>query len=284
MPTYYISYGDPPRRRRWVFPVLGVLGLAALLAAVAVVLYSPADDAPPVADGAPPAPLEPSAAAAPAAPPLRAPATEDQWYKAVAAATNKMAYTYYLIDTSESMTRELPNAMVGLSASIAEKAPASQVGIIAFGDICQEVLPLSPLNPDLAEMAVANLSIGMAGKGTDVSCALETALDNLSPYVEQGQATEVVLFSDGSLATVTRSECTGTVVRSDRTLEGRRLSRCNGGTWQHHPEPIISDFADAKIKINGIYFRPNLYDWADQVELLTRETGGEFVRVGRAAR
>ena len=284
MTTYYISYGDPPRRRRWVFPALGVLGLAALLAVAAVVLYSPADDALPIADGAPPAPAEPPAAAAPVAPALRAPASEDQWYEAVAAATNKMAYTYYLIDTSESMTRELPNAMVGLSASIAEKSPASQVGIIAFGDTCQEVLPLSPLKPDLAELAVSTLSIGMAGKGTDASCALKTALADLQPYVEQGQATEVVLFSDGSLASVTRSECTGTIARSDHTLEGRRLSRCVGGDWQHRPAPIINEFRTAKIKINGIYFRPHLYNWADQVELLTTATDGVFVPVGRAAR
>lgn len=269
MTTYYISYGDPPRRRRWVFPALGVLGLAALLAVGAAFLLSPPETENPA-----------PAAAGPAVPALSAPATQREWQAAVAAATNKMAYTYYLIDTSESMTRELPNAVVGLSASIAEKAPASQVGIIAFGDTCQEVLPLSPLNPELAKSVVDNdIEIGMAGIGTDVSCALKTALAELRPHAKQELPTEVVLFSDGSLASVTRSQCTGTIVRIDRTLEGNRLARCVDGAWQHQPAPIINEFYDADIKINGIYFQPHRYDWADQVRLLTDETGGEFVWV-----
>lgn len=35
----------------------------------------------------------------------------------------------------------------------------------------------------------------------------------------------------------------------------------------------------ANIKINGIYFQPHRYDWADQVQLLTEATKGGFVRV-----
>lgn len=267
MTTYYMSYDPPRRRRRWVFPVLAVLGLAAVLAVGATFLLT-ADDAAAPADGA-----------------LPPPASAAAWSQGIAAATNEMAYTYYLIDTSESMTRELPNAMAGLSAIIAEKAPESQVGIIPFGDDCAEqTLPLLPLNPELAEQFISAIEIGMAGIETDVTCALETALEELRPHAEQGQDVEVVLFSDGSLASATRSECAGgRAVRSDQTLEGKRLTRCVGGAWQHKPAPIISDFAADGIKINGIYFQPHHYNWADQVRLLTEETGGKFVPVGRWA-
>ena len=267
MPTYYISYGEPPRRRRWVFPALGVMGLAALLAAAAVVLYAPADDALPIADSA-----------------LPAPASEAAWSAGIAAATDKMAYTYYLVDTSESMTRELPNAMAGLSESIAEKAPESQVGIIPFGDDCAEhQLPLLPLDPELAEQFVSTIEIGMAGIETDVTCALETALAQLRPHAEQGHDTEVVLFSDGGLASVINAECDGQVVRSPHTMEGRALLRCHG-RLSHEPMPIIKQFSDNGIKINGIYFQPHNHRWGDRVELLTDATGGKFVPVGRAAR
>lgn len=295
MTTYYISYGEPRRRRRWVFPALGVLGLAALLAVGATFLLSsaaptgpdePAIDSAGTAASAS-ATMTTTGPSAPAAPTLRAPASEEQWYDAIATATSETAITYYLIDTSESMTRELPNAMQGLNAIIAEKSPGSQVGVIAFGDTCVETLPLSPLTPEVTELAaqgdLVDLEIGMAGLGTDVSCAFAKARRDLQPYLDAERATEVVLFSDGDLAAVLDAECSGDVVSANRTQEGSPLIRCRG-EWSYEPMPIIKQFDDAEIKINGIYFRPHLYNWADQVELLTTATGGVFVPVGRAAR
>ena len=269
MTTYYIYYGEPPRRPRWVYFVLGMATMVAALAVVAAFLTLPLLDKPSSAE-------DPETAA----PALNEPAPAEAWYAAIADATSETAITYYLVDTSESMTSELENAMKGLSASIAGKSTGAQLGIIAFGDTCEEVLPLLDWERELAEQAVSKIEIEMAGSGTDVSCALKIAQGRLQPLSEQGQETEVVLFSDGSLSSVTDSECYGgQAVRSDYALEGRALTQCVGGTWQHQPMPIIEDFKNARIKINSIYFQPHRYDWADQVEVLTRETGGVFVDV-----
>lgn len=269
MATYYIMYGEPPRRPRWVYFVLGLATATAVLAVGAAFAVWPlVVEQPPLSAEEPgPAPPTPIATAA-------------EWTSLIAEATSETAYTYYLIDTSESMTGELNNAMQGLTASIAGKSTGSQVGIIAFGDTCEEVLPLLDWERELTEQAVSKIAIRMLGRGTDVSCALKTAQRRLQPLSEQGHETEVVLFSDGSLSSVTNAECDGgQAVRSDYALEGRALTRCVGGTWRHQPMPIIKDFVDAGIKINGIYFQPHRHDWADQVELLTKETGGVFVKV-----
>lgn len=262
MTIYYLS-NEPPRRRMpwWGWALLGLLLGAGVVAAAVIV--DPREYIAAPADGA-----------------LPPPASVAEWRRAIAAATTPTADTIYLVDTSESMTRELPNVKQGLSDSIAAKARGSRVGIIAFGDTSQEILPLLDLKPELAETAVSAIEIGMAGRGTNVGRALEQARGELNRSLEQERTAEVVLFSDGSLASVTRSECHGgQEVRSAQTLEGKRLTQCVGGAWQHQPAPIIAQFLTDGIAINGIYFQPHLYDWADQVELLTTATGGEFVRV-----
>lgn len=280
MTTYYIYYGEPPRRPRWVYFVLGMATLAAVLAIGAAVLTLPTFVDPPA---------ENAEAAAPA---LNEPAPAEAWYAAIARATSETAITYYLVDTSESMTRELPNAMEGLNGIIASKSPDSQVGIIVFGEECKPILPLRQLGSEqaeLAELVIGTIEIGMVGVRTNVSCAFERALDDLQPHLDAGRKAEVVLFSDGSLASVIDAECSsGDVVRSAQTLEESPLYMCRGG-WSHEPMPIIEQFSDAGITINSIYFQPHRYDWADQVEVLTEATEGEFVDVrahaaGRAMR
>lgn len=282
MATYYISYGEPPRRPRWVYFVLGMATMAAVLAVGATVWFLPLFYEP----------ISTAEESGPQPPEQSEPASPEQWYEAIAKATNETAITYYLVDTSESMTRELPNALAGLNAIIAARAPESEVGVIAFGDTCAEPLPLLPLSPPLAELAaqgnLVKMEIGMAGIGTDASCALEQALATLQPLAKQRHDTEVVLFSDGSLADVIDAECNGTVSLSARTLEERPLFQCSGG-WSHEPMPIIAEFAAAGIKINGIYFQPHQFDWAEQVKMLADATEGEFVPVrpqaeGRAMR
>lgn len=282
MTTYYIYYGEPPRRPRWVYFVLGMATLAAALAVVAAFLTLPLLDKPSSAENA-----------ETAAPALNEPAPAEAWYAAIAGATVETAITYYLVDTSKSMDRELPNAMKGLNGIIASKSPGSRVGVIAFGDNCKHPLRLLELTPAIVELAergdLIEMEIGMAGVGTDVSCAFEQALAELQPLAEQGNATEVVLFSDGDLAAVVEPKCnSGDVVQSTSTQEGSHLFMCRGG-WSHEPMPIIEQFSDAGIIINGIYFQPHRYDWADQVEVLTEATEGEFVDVrahaaGRAMR
>ena len=271
MTIYYIDYSEPPRRPRWVYFVLGMATLAAVLAVGAAFAVLPFIVDRPAAENA--------EAAAPA---LNEPAPAEAWYAAIAEATSETAITYYLVDTSESMERELPNAMAGLNGIIAEKSPDSQVGIIVFGEDCYTVLPLLPLDSEraeLAELVIDTIKIGMVGDRTNVSCAFERALYELQPHLDASRKAEVVLFSDGSLASVIDAECSsGDVVRSTRTLEDSPLFMCRGG-WIQEPMPIIEQFSDAGIRINGIYFQPHRYDWADQVELLTDETDGVFVDV-----
>ena len=264
MTTYYIMYGEPPRRPRWVYFVLGLATATAVMAVGAAVL---ALDLGPTRMAA----EEPGPAA---------PASPEEWYTAIAMATSETAITYYLVDTSESMTRELRNLKPGLSEIIASKSPDSQVGIIVFGDKdkCEPVLPLLPLDPELAELAIDTIDIGMVGIKTDVSCAFEQALADLQPHLDEDRVAEVVLFSDGSLASVIDAECSGDVVRSANTLEGSPLFRCSG-EWSYQRLPIIDDFITAGIRINGIYFQPHQYNWADQVRLLTEPTDGKFVSV-----
>ena len=271
MTTYYIYYGEPPRRPRWVYFVLGMATMVAALAVVAAFLTLPLLDKPSSAENA-----------ETAAPALNEPAPAEAWYAAIAGATSETAITYYLVDTSKSMTRELPNAMEGLNGIISSKSPDSQVGIIVFGEECKPVLPLRQLESEqaeLAELVIDRIEIGMVGVKTNVSCAFERALQDLQPHLDADGEAEVVLFSDGSLASVIDSECSsGDVVRSASTLEGSPLFMCRGG-WSHEPMPIIEQFSDAGIAINGIYFQPHPYDWADQVEVLTESTGGVFVDV-----
>lgn len=273
MTTYYIMYGEPPRRPRWVYFVLGMATAAAVIAVGAAFAVLPAFP------GIPPDPQP-----ATASPDLNEPASPERWCAAIAEATTETAVTYYLVDTSGSMERELANAMAGLNDCIAAKSPGSTVGVIAFANTCADKpLPLMTLSPELVGLAaqgelVRNVAIGRYGNGTNVKCALDLALDKLRPYAEQEPPPEVVLFSDGSLASVIDAECSGDVIRSAGTLEGSPLFQCSG-EWSYQPLPIIDEFIAAAIPINGIYFQPHRHDWADQVELLTKETGGVFVKV-----
>ena len=251
--AYYLSY-EPPRRLIpwWVWAALGLL-LGAGVVAAAVIAY-------------------PRAAAmlwTPAPPPPPA------WLADIANATNPTADTIYLVDTSGSMLDELPNIRQGLSASIAAKSPASQVRIIAFGDLCAD-LPL--LDAGLAETAVSRIGDGSDSAETADRCTLEQVLDELTTDLTPGPNTELFLFSDGSLPYLMDPQCAGAPRRSAHTLDGQPLWECRAG-WQHRPAPIIAEFAAANIKINAIYFQPHPYDWAGQVQLLTTATGGKFVPV-----
>lgn len=271
MTTYYIMYGEPPRRPRWVYFVLGMATAAAVMAVGAAFAVLP------TFPGIPPDPQP-----ATASPDLNEPASPERWCAAIAEATDETAITYYLVDTSGSMERELDNAMKGLQDCIAAKLPGSTVGVIAFGSTCaDDPLPLLPLSPQLLELAEQGDLVKVAstyGNGTNVKCALDLALNKLRPYAEQEPPPEVVLFSDGSLASVIDAECSGDVVLSARTLagEGSPLFQCSG-EWSYQRLPIIDDFITAGIPINGIYFQPHRYDWANQVQMLTGATKGEFV-------
>ena len=254
--TYYLS-NEPPRRRlpRWVWAALGLLlgaGIVAGVAAAAVVTY-------------------PRAAAM-----LRPPAPPPAWLSAIANATDPTADAIYLVDTSESMLDELPNVRQGLSASLAAKSPASQIRIIAFGDLCAA---LPPLDATLAATVVSRIGRETGDTETAADCTLEQTLTQLKTDLAPDQPTELFLFSDGSLPTLIDPQCAGTVAPSDHTLDDKPLYQCDAGQWNYQSRPIIADLRAANIKINGIYFQPHRYDWADQVRLLTMATGGEFVRV-----
>lgn len=254
--TYYLS-NEPPRRRLpwWGWALLALL-LGAGAAAAAATAY-------------------PRAAGM-----LWAPASAPAWHADIAAATDPVADTVYLVDLSDSMRDELDNVKQGLRASLAAKAPDSRVGIIAFGDTCAAIAPRPQLRPETAEQAVSSIGTGMDDKETDDRCTLEQTLSELKTALAPEQPTEVFLFSDGSLDSLIAPECAGgSPVPSGKDLDGKPLFRCSAGRWDYQPRPIIAEFRTANIKINGIYFQPHRYDWADQVELLTTATGGEFVRV-----
>ena len=255
--TYYLSNEPPPRRRipGWVWAAMGLLLGAGIVAGVAaaVVAY-------------------PRAAAM-----LWPPAPPPAWLAAIANATDPTADTIYLVDTSESMRDELPNVRQGLSASFAAKSPASQIRIIAFGDICDD-LPL--LDAALAETVVSSIGRETGDTETAASCTLEQTLSELKTDLAPGQPTEVFLFSDGSLPTLLDPQCAGgSPVPTTHTLDDQPLYQCHAGQWNYQPRPIIADLRAANIKIHGIYFQPHRYDWGHQVRLLATATEGEFVRV-----
>lgn len=190
MVTYYISYGEPPRRfPRWLLFLSIPASVLAMSAAAAALWLLPAasDDAD-------------ANAAAP--PPVR-------FNAAIAAVYQPETTTIFLVDASGSIAdsgnlESLRNALASLAlddiSRLGAVADSSLVGLTTFDTAPKSVIPPEPLDGDAARqrwlLQAGHLQTGTTG-GSFIYDAVRATHRRLLDTDHAGQAPVIVLLSDG---------------------------------------------------------------------------------------
>ena len=191
MVTYYISYGEPPRRiPRWLLFLAVPAGLLAASAVAAVLWLLPADSDDGVdADAAVP-------------PPAR-------FNAAIAAVYEPESTTIFLVDASGSIAdsgnlESLRNALASLAlddiSPLGAAAGSALVGLTTFDTAAKSVIPPAPLDAADARrrwlLKAGHLQTGRDG-GSFIYDAVRATHRRLLDADHGGQQPVIVLLSDG---------------------------------------------------------------------------------------
>lgn len=298
MIAYYISYGEPPRRRFTWLRILGIIAailIAGAIAGVIIWMVVAGDSGPTVAS---------PANAGPAAVPFAA---------AIPAVYQENTNTLFLVDVSgsiaesdhlEPMRTALASIALGdTHPDIHQTVATSRAGLMTFSDATQTAITLGPLHNDEARrnewLATASgLQTEPDAAGTFIYDAVADAHTMILEGDNAGKVPVIVLLSDGidggvgecrpaTADDVSSGYCVGKdgdPVPCDDAPGGRSIGMmCERIPSDTSPSLLLGQLA-VSAKADGLtvhtigYGHPDSHQW---LKLAAEATGGQYIYAER---